>query len=701
MVLGTLIKSGGAGSVYRVRGDAAQVAKLYHAQVDRALYQRKVEAMLQLTPELPALDEGGKRYVQIAWPSALLRDARGGFVGYLMPAVDVQATSELECVLQEKQARLHGLPTGLGAKITLAANLAGVITELHRQHHRVVDLKPVNLRFYPRSLYMAMLDCDGFSIQGRGERFEAPQVTVDYLAPEFQLGGLSAAGEEAQDRFALAVVVFQLLNFGIHPFTGRPAHEHVPTDVPGRISARRYAYGRRAQPQLLPSPVSGHEAMPADLRQLFDRAFDGPGTARPSALEWSSSLRAYAQRASLRLARCMRDGEHQHFAGLSSAACARSALLLKVAKGNAQPAPAMKQPRAQGGPTRTGFGRQPPAPVLATARQRNLATTRIQGRRQIVNVMAQQQAVKAPALTPGQWLQNASFMDVFRLLVFLAVIGALGLGQFGEWLMGWDRDRDHAAQTQAESSAAASPAPSSSDTGIGLGYVAPIASDAVSSAPFGDGPDWRTIQRTRAAVVKVAEGNAADSRVLVDSAMSELDRALRTQSRADAATRLDDHRRFLEFLGRVLPASVEQRREDLIALGDHLRDNAYDTEAACEWSWLALLDGRVQLARNGFLRTIWTDPQYSCGWLGWGTIEEETPVSFGALVMAERLQLGTEGHLAARDLLVEAAMIPDGPQVRRWRVMDARARVRAAQLRGTEVPRDIRQRSEQMLPRTR
>ena len=42
---------------------------------------------------------------------------------------------------------------------------------------------------------MAMLDCDGFSIQGRGERFEAPQVTVDYLAPEFQLGGLSAAGE--------------------------------------------------------------------------------------------------------------------------------------------------------------------------------------------------------------------------------------------------------------------------------------------------------------------------------------------------------------------------------------------------------------------------------------------------------------------------------------------------------------------------
>ena len=103
------------------------------------------------------------------------------------------ATSELEYILQERQARAAHLPTGLGAKVTLAANLAAVIAELHRQGHHVIDLKPVNLRFYRQSLYMAMLDCDGFSIQGRGERFAADQVTPDYLAPEFQ-GRLSARG---------------------------------------------------------------------------------------------------------------------------------------------------------------------------------------------------------------------------------------------------------------------------------------------------------------------------------------------------------------------------------------------------------------------------------------------------------------------------------------------------------------------------
>jgi hypothetical protein len=336
-----------------VREQADVVAKLYHDSVDLPLYERKVSAMLQLTPELPDLFEAGKRYVQIAWPRALLRDLHGRFVGYLMPAVDVQATSELECVLQEKQARALGLPTGLGAKITLAANLAGVLAELHRQQHRIVDLKPVNLRFYPSSLYMAVLDCDGFSIQGHGERFEAPQYTVEYLAPEFQRGGLSALGEEAQDRFALAVVVFQLLNFGIHPFTGRPTSEGVPTDIPGRIAMRLYAYGLRGNPRLLPSPVSGHEAMPAELRSLFDRAFEGAGTARPSALEWGSALRGYAQRSSLRLTHCTRVREHQHFAGLACAACARAALLDRTAK-SAPPPPSRtaRPPRAVAGAPR-------------------------------------------------------------------------------------------------------------------------------------------------------------------------------------------------------------------------------------------------------------------------------------------------------------------------------------------------------------
>jgi DNA-binding helix-hairpin-helix protein with protein kinase domain len=270
--------------------------------------------------------------VQIAWPTGLLRDRGGRFIGFSMPILDVSATTDLEHVLQERQARVEKLPTGLGAKMTLAANLAATLAALHRCQHYVVDLKPLNVRFYRDSLFIAMLDCDGFSIQGKDERFPAGQVTTDYLAAEFQQRGVTPGEEEAQDRFALAVIVFQLLNSGLHPYAGRPQGGDVPNDLPGRIAARLYPYGRRGISRLLPAPVSGHEMFPPALRDLFDRAFSAQPQRRPSAQEWSSLLMGYAQRSGGQLVACSQDTSHQHFAGLPCAACARAGLVARSAR---------------------------------------------------------------------------------------------------------------------------------------------------------------------------------------------------------------------------------------------------------------------------------------------------------------------------------------------------------------------------------
>ncbi|ATD61307.1 hypothetical protein CNX70_14940 [Janthinobacterium svalbardensis] len=337
LVLGKLIKSGGAGSVYLLPGAPAQVAKLYHPHLDRAANRRKLEAMLELSPELPDQVENGKRYVQIAWPQAAVFDGQGGFAGFVMPLLDMAQTAELEQIMQERQARAAGLPTGLGPKLTLAANLAAVIDALHQQQHYVVDLKPVNLRFYRDSLYIAMLDCDGFSIQGHAERFPAEQFTADYLAPEFQRKGMPAGTEMAQDRFALAVVIFQLLNFGIHPYSGRPGNAQVATDIPGRIRDGCYAYGVKRHKQLAPNATSGHALMPPELRAMFDRAFSpAPKSQRPSAADWAQLLRGYAQRSGGKLVVCKVNAEHQHFAGQGCAACARDKVIVAAGQASAQ-----------------------------------------------------------------------------------------------------------------------------------------------------------------------------------------------------------------------------------------------------------------------------------------------------------------------------------------------------------------------------
>ena len=351
--LGPLIKSGGAGSVYLLPDDPGSVAKIYHARVDPPSYTDRIEAMLQLRPQLPDQIEGEKRYVQIAWPDATVRDDRGRFIGFTMPVLDVDATSEVEQILQERQARAAGLPVGLGSKVTLAANLASVLAALHTQHHYVVDLKPVNLRFDRASLYIALLDCDGFSIQGHGRRFRAPQYTAEYLAPEYQNRVLHEAGEETQDRFALAVVIFQLLNFGIHPYSGRPMHDRVPTDVPGRIREQCYAYGWSRNASMQPSPVSAHALMPARLRDLFDGAFGNAPAARPSSSEWGDALRAYAQPSRGLIVVCGRNREHQHYAGQGCASCVREELLKRTAR-NAKPRPKPQPPADWSAASHTG-----------------------------------------------------------------------------------------------------------------------------------------------------------------------------------------------------------------------------------------------------------------------------------------------------------------------------------------------------------
>lgn len=365
ITLGRLVKSGGAGSVYLLPQRPLSVAKLYHDHLHPDAYSHKVEAMLALSPELPVREELGERYVQIAWPTELVHDAHGRFLGFLMPLLDIAATSELETVLQERQATAQGLPSGLGAKVTLAANLAAVVAALHRRQHYVVDLKPVNLRFYRKSLYIALLDCDGFSIQGNSERFHASQFTPDYLAPEYQRNGIAPDGERAQDLFALAVVVFRLLNFGIHPFTGKPASQRVPTDIPGRIRAGCYAYGRKPNPEMAPSPVSGHALMSGELRDMFDRAFGG--RRRPEAEEWAGLLARYARRDGGHLVGCTLNPAHQHFVGMACAACARAQLLDRTRRqARARPRRA-QQPQGIVQTTPTGLRRGTPQPAAAPA----------------------------------------------------------------------------------------------------------------------------------------------------------------------------------------------------------------------------------------------------------------------------------------------------------------------------------------------
>lgn len=319
------LASGGAGMVYSVHGEPGMVVKIYHTETLRqegSEYADKIACMLQHVPSLPSV--GG--FVQVAWPLALAKDVTGKFIGFAMPAVDFQKTELLESMLQPKQAQQKNLRSDLGARVVVAANLALAVSAIHDQGHQIVDLKPPNLRLYRQELYVAVLDCDGFHISVPGRTLSAPQATSEYLAPEYH--GKPITEPEQQDRFALAVILFRMLNFGIHPYDGLAKSKNAPTDREGRVSGGMYAYGITPLSTVAPLPVSAHRFFPEELRRYFDRAFGPVAARRPSAREWSLALSQYGEMKTALIKAC--SVGHLWFTGQPCGVCHRDGVLNRV-----------------------------------------------------------------------------------------------------------------------------------------------------------------------------------------------------------------------------------------------------------------------------------------------------------------------------------------------------------------------------------
>ncbi len=319
-------KSGGAGEIFGIDTQPNLLAKLYHATTTPPQlnhYQRKIQWMLNHKPTLPKISAEYQGIVQLAWPEAMIMH-QSDFVGFAMRKIAFDQTLELDYLLNRRQASQEDFDIDYGKLVAVCFNLAAIISCLHSMRIAIVDLKPMNVKVYKSELFVSILDCDGFHIATDEFRSDAPQVTPDYLAPEFQGG--SVTHPEAQDRFALATIIFRLLNYGIHPFSGVGVNSRdYPPELAGRIRNRLYPYGNSAHKNVLKVPASVHEVLPNALRELFDRAFSASAINRPSAQEWVASLSVYAVKHSGQMLPCNRG--HLKFSSSECPTCLREQLI--------------------------------------------------------------------------------------------------------------------------------------------------------------------------------------------------------------------------------------------------------------------------------------------------------------------------------------------------------------------------------------
>lgn len=315
--LGDLIHKGGAaGKIYLNANNPNQVAKIFHNRNKSSTNRQKLEAMLLNVPHFPSAVKDGVNYVQIAWPEALLEDENGFCVGYLMPFIKMSEAVSLDHLMQKAIRKKLHLAENYAYRIFAAYNLASMVTALHKCGHYIVDMKPSNVSVYKNNMMVAMVDCDGFSIKGERNRYPAEFVSEEYIYPEGMEQACDEMGEE-QDKFALAVIIFKLLNNGIHPFSGVPRKNDADMlTIQNRIEQYHYAYGLWPDSYQAPHPYSIHEYFDKQTLELFERAF-AKGGSRPTAYEWQEHL----WRLMHNLRTCKKDPNHVYFTSKGCGLC--------------------------------------------------------------------------------------------------------------------------------------------------------------------------------------------------------------------------------------------------------------------------------------------------------------------------------------------------------------------------------------------
>lgn len=301
--VGERLGGGGEGSVHRDRSRSDYVLKIMHQWESRVV--SKVRAMLAKAPELQTEHDQGNEIIQIAWPQEILHDSQGRFCGFSMRLLDIKKAVPLNAWFDPRSRRRNGLSQDDRIRIYLAANLASVTEYVNRAGHSVVDFKPQNVLAYREHGYVCLVDCDGFLIRSGTDIFPAAAATPSYLAPEYHQKFDVSLLDEKQDRFALAVTIYMLLDNNWHPSSG--SSQNLPDDTTERL--RKGAIFLDPNSGLVPPRNSHFQFFPDETLEMFHRAFVGPPEQRPTSRDWKEHLR----KLTTGMIQCSSHAEHWHY----------------------------------------------------------------------------------------------------------------------------------------------------------------------------------------------------------------------------------------------------------------------------------------------------------------------------------------------------------------------------------------------------
>ncbi|MFG6086118.1 helix-hairpin-helix domain-containing protein [Stenotrophomonas indicatrix] len=304
--LGKQLGRGGEGTVFEVEGKPDSAAKIYLAAISS---ERADKLLAMAALRTAALDQ------LTAWPTDVLRQSDGRVCGFVM--ANLGASKDIHKLYSPK-SRLADFPQADWRLVVRAAlNTARAFSVLHKAGHLVGDVNHGGVRVSPDAT-VRLIDTDSFQITHQGRTFLCEVGVQDFTPPELHGKAFKQVTRTANhDNFGLAVLIFQMLMNGRHPFAGRYSG---PGDMPieKAIPEFRYAYGKDiARTRMSPPPLS---ALPATaspwVADLWEKAFGPEGAklgGRPKAEDWVQALTKLEQN----FRRCASRPSHFHFNGLT------------------------------------------------------------------------------------------------------------------------------------------------------------------------------------------------------------------------------------------------------------------------------------------------------------------------------------------------------------------------------------------------
>lgn len=296
VTLGPPLGRGGEATVFTVADDPGLSAKIYHQATPER--NRKLAAMAKLkNPRL-------LRYT--AWPLEALYTETGAPVGFLMPRVE--GARPIHLLYGPKSRQIYFPEASYAFLAHVAANVARSLAVVHDAGQVVGDVNHNNILVTPAGT-VCLIDCDSFQIAAAEETYPCHVGVSTHLPPELQGQSLrDRLRTPNHDRFGLAVLVFQLLFNGRHPFAGRPLGSE-EVSIERAIQAFRFVYSLQRPDRGMEKPPYSLDLaiFPPPVAEAFELAFSPAGVAeRPAAARWVKLLEQLAQE----LRRCPQKPHH-------------------------------------------------------------------------------------------------------------------------------------------------------------------------------------------------------------------------------------------------------------------------------------------------------------------------------------------------------------------------------------------------------